>query len=385
MRNRLAIALTMCANSVVCGQCQVIEVGEIEQKRDGPTECDTTSANVPPDPVIAVDSESVVVVVNSMLAVYDKDNIAAAPRTKQLWEFFDLENDDIPFDVGITWDPGPNPPSTGRFAISALHEGFDAIVAVSSGGLLDATDPFDPNDWRVFTDTTTYTDAPCGGAGSEFITDQPSVGFTEEAWWITSFAARNNLTDHTDLIFFSIDKSTGATASFRASQFENSAGTPLGCISYVNQNQNGRAIARATVPRGGNPPFAYFVGIAPGIPTQPPPPTGKANRLRIYAIGEVSSQPVMRYHNLAVEPYDPNIGHARTCATGAPDTLLALDGRIAAQVYWRDEADGEYLYCAHSIIEEVDINGGQERKEIRWYKIKLNGWPDGAGTPSVEE
>jgi hypothetical protein len=340
-------------------------------------EGDTTTGGNPPDPVIASDSENVLVVVNSMIAVYDKDNLEAAPKVKQLRQFFDVDESDEPFDVSIVWDPGSNPPTSGRFVVSAIRPAPRRLmVAYSDRGVLDANDPLSADDWTVVLNDTDFTDSSCGGAGVSLSVDQTSLGYTADHWWIASFVAAI-ATDHTDLILMSVDKSSGAVANYRSSTFTNGAGT-LGCLSYDDVNTNGRAVARAAVPRGADPPNAYFVGIAPD-------PEG-SDIVRIYAVGGSGATAVSKYDDLEVDAYDPGAFYAPTCNSVDSRDLEVLDGRIASQVYWRDEGDGEFLYCAHAITGSIDINNQpHEQQIIRWYKIKTNGWPGGAGTPEEVE
>jgi hypothetical protein len=263
-------------SSVIAAACIAsaqIEILEVVDDNVVLVEGDTTTGSNPPDPVIAADGENLLVVVNSMIAVYDRDDLGSDPKTKQLWQFFGVDESDEPFDVSVVWDPGSNPPMSGRFVVSAIRPSPKRLlVAYSDRGVLDSDDPLNANDWTVVLNDTNFTDATCGGNGETLFVDQTSVGITESHWWVASFISGNTFfTDHTDLVFMSIDKSTGAVVNHRSSSFADGAGT-LGCLSWDDVNTNGRAVARILVPprlKVLRPPSTCVANFAQGCDSPP--------------------------------------------------------------------------------------------------------------------
>jgi hypothetical protein len=150
----------------------------------------------------------------------------------------------------------------------------------------------------------------------------------------------------------------------------------------TNQFRGGSVTVMTKAPMlsGGAPTISYFIDN--GFTIQPGRTWDSTsdriygatelnnNSLKLYAITNLTSSPVITTRSLAVPTYSPSPGVAPSTGGNVLDTLPF---RIM-NAYYRA---GKFV-CTHSVAR---VAGGPDTM-VRWYEIAMNNWPT-AGNPSL--
>ena len=141
-------------------------------------------------------------------------------------------------------------------------------------------------------------------------------------------------------------------------------------------------ISKSQLLTGGAPTVSYFLDN--GFTIQPAR-TGDANAdkiyaaselnnnsLKLYAITNLVSSPLITFTSLTVPTYSDSVGTAPSAGGNVLDTLPF---RILNAWYRQGK-----MVCAHGIARQV----GSPDTMVRWYEINMNNWP-GGGNPSLAQ
>ncbi len=324
--------------------------------------------------------DPVVVVVNSAIAVYLRNDLQLPPERieiQTLTKFLGVPEEETPFDVRIDYDPGYGPRSA-RFVLCALSPingtgSRHAFLAISPAGGLDDIMPL--VGWTVQHLDGSSTDDPCrrGGFPVPLGLDYAALGYDDRAWYITSELINNGAQGWNVSVFIADKQSdpVGQMTRVLGTQFLDDAGVPMPCFPPDVQMASWHPQPARPM---GSPPFAYFVGVAPRSIDDPlcDSEESQFNVMRLYAIVDpFGPQPQYRFTDLVVPCF------WATKPPGAPagpgSTVNTLDARVLS-VIWCQEGDDSILYCVQGV--RIDDMIGS-RKALRLTRIRTNGWPDG--------
>ncbi|MBL1215920.1 MAG: hypothetical protein D8M59_00315 [Planctomycetes bacterium] len=285
----------------------------------------TTTEWQPPDPDLAVGPEHIVGVVNMRIAIYDKNG------TELFHDYLEnfwggLGADYFVFDPVAQYDPHAD-----RFVVaSAEHQGGNANLSYLDVAVSMTSNPMDG--WHKYRFSLS------------------SIG---------AFVDFENLAIGTDAYYITADYFGGGGNNIH--------------IFDKSKMLNGDPVTMKHVTTGGS---LISLGAADNWDTAAPAQyfgtsySGSSTRLKLYAVEDPLGTPNLSSYNLTVPRFD----HPPSAAQkGSSNRLSTVDFRIKHGVYRNGN-----LWLAHAI-------GENSTARVRWYEIKMNGWPSSGSNPSLTQ
>ena len=291
-----------------------------------------SSGSIPPDPIAAAGPDQIVTMVNTDIAIYDKQTGAElfAQSLNGRGGFFGSAGATTTvFDPWILFDD-----ETNRFFAIAIDIASDTesnmFVAVST----DAT-PTSGDDWHKY--KLDFTDNPTDGLGSgAHFPDYPKLGVSDDAIYISGN-------------YFAIDAGSGVYAGITAIEKEPLlSGGPANIV--YRETFSGFSVFPMTQYESGS--TQYFAESS----------TGGGSTIRIHTVTDVLTNPARTVSTINVPGFQfpddvPQLGG------GTPAD--SIDARIMTGVL----RDGS-MWFAHA-IEDPAI--GDEEAVVRWYEVDITG------------
>lgn len=312
------------ANVLKAGKLGTFARGVPKAYFPGPTD----GRYVPPDCNMAVGPNHIAVVINATLGIYSKTGTLQFQQTLENF-FGSTAETGFVFDPKAFYDPISN-----RYFLIALDLDTGAQI---SNALIAVSDDNNPNgNWFKYRIPTKLTNG-----GNNYWLDYPGFGFNKDAIALSGnmFGFTSGYFGVQALVIRKSDLLTGGTAQI--SQLLEPGGGTL---------QLARTTDAAT---------DKIFGMA----------RGGGNAIRLYAITNITTTPVLNVVNVPVPAYN---GPAGPAPSTNGNTLDTLDGRIFNAQY-----RGGHIVGAHNIS-----NGGVNT--ARWYDVNANTWP-ASGNPSLTQ
>jgi hypothetical protein len=399
----LAILLVLPAvpREALC-QIEFVLVNNSPEVREGLNQAESDANELPPDCSKAVGDGVLITTTNRTISVYDLDNLANAPDTLSLAEFFpfmpDLEPADDVFDARTIYDN-----HSGRFVVSAIGPSLQGgagtkflHVAYSNGDGVELPDEMSPGDWFFSSINGRELDFNCDGNSQNLGVDVPTLGYDHRAWYVSPPLIGSPLQAFkTSGVIYIVHKEseddTEITKVFTR-DFTDGAGT-LGCgdleiHSFPGMGTEFPCIAKQI---DSIAPAAYAVGATVDLSGQKTCALSRSSDvIRLFAVSDPldneHANPTpdpdykTRFIDMVVDCYGWD---RRSVPLKSGQVAGAVDGRITSAV-WRKIGDDEFLYGVQAVNTEVTLAGGTFPKTvIRWYQFKMNGWPDSANSPEL--
>lgn len=286
---------------------------------------------VPPDPILAVGPEQVVVLVNTQIGIYDKET--GVPSFQQDLSyasgfFAEVGATSSIFDPHVLYDF-----ETQRFYIIAI----DVASSVESNVFLavskDST-PTGGDDWYKY--KIDFTDSTPGlGTGAHF-PDYPKIGVNQDAIFISAN-------------YFPIDSGDGVYAGITAISKDSLLSGGAAEIVY-REMFNGFSVYPLI--QYGDADAQYFVEA----------PWYGGNSLTIHAVRDVLTNPTRTTSTVSVSAFSSPIDVPQL---GTFATLDSIDARVMSGV-WRDGS----IWATHGIVDPSLLDG---ENVARWYEIDTTG------------
>ena len=292
---------------------------------------------VPPDPIIAAGPQSVVTMVNTDIAIYDKTGTlidkADFDGTGGFWP-----TNNIIFDPWVVFDPDSE-----RFFAVGLDRSF--IGAGSSRVYLavstDSTPTNLTTDWHKHTLDRTGTHLVNGGTT---FPDYVKLGVNDDAVYITGVDFGIQIHGFSHLSMFALEKAPLL------------AGGPANIVYDEVITGSTPSLHPVVVHDAGAP--MYFVEAVN---------TG-GNTIRVHALTDVLGTPLRITSTVAVPAY---ASPPRVPQPGPGPVLATIDARFMSGVV----RDGK-LWTAHA-VQDLAVD---TETVVRWYEVDVTGFPGGPAT-----
>ena len=292
---------------------------------------------VPPDPTAAAGPNQIVTMVNSRVAIYDKESGAelfSQDMSGSLGFFGSTGTFSTIFDPHIVYDF-----ESQRFFAVAIDVQSSTVSNLYLAVSKDST-PTSGDDWYKY--KLDFTDSTLGlGTGAHF-PDYEKVAVSSDAVWISGN-------------YFPIDAGSGVYAGLTAID---KASVLAGGPANILYDEKFSGFSVFPIQSYGSAPTQYFVES----------PWYGGNSLTIHEISDLLGTPTRTTTTLAVPAFDtptvvPGLGGSQADA---------IDARVLTGV-WRDGS----IWTAHSIRDPA-IGDGEN--VVRWYEIDSTGFPGGSAT-----
>jgi hypothetical protein len=295
----------------------------------------------PPDPHIAVGPGHIVEIVNMSIAFYNKDT--GQQTFQQLINgpgsfFSSIGAGNFVFDPKAFFDPVSQ-----RFIVLALDKTDSGTTKISklAIGISDDSNP----------DGTWY---------KYLIESKIDLGATSKYWMdYPSFASTNNA-----LIVCGNMFAFSGSSGFAGAQFiVMDKGPMLSGLPTTSWSLRDAGGSSAQISQTTDPNLDRMYGAA----------ASSTNSLKMYAITNLTTSPVLTFTNTAVPTFTPRSRDAQS--TGGRN-LWTIDSRLFNAV-WRN---GKFYTTHH-----VAVSSSDSRHMVRWYEISTNGWPTSSQNPATTQ
>ena len=298
---------------------------------------------IPPDPTAAAGPEQIVAMVNTQIAIYDKET--GAELFQQLLNgptgfFGSTGATTVVFDPWVLYDA-----ETERFFAIAI----DIATSVESNVFLavstDST-PTSGDDWHKYKIDFSHDPAGTGlGTGIHF-PDYPKLGVSDDAIWISGN-------------YFPINSGTGVYAGITAI-----AKDPLlsGGTADILYEEHFSGFSVMPMTQYESPETQYFAETS----------TGGGSSVTIHAVSDVLTSPTRTTSTVSVPSFafPPDVPQM-----GGGTPADSIDARVMTGV-WRNGS----MWFAHAIS---DPAVGDGETVVRWYEVATNDFGDGGGSPTL--